>query len=192
MHVPARSLCQPVADQRRLMGCVIVHDEMDVQIVGNSGFDLIEKLAELCGPMVSIALADDPASCDIEGGPLRSAYPRSCAVHRIAARHAVRPSDLRRNVGATCRRSLHPVPALLLPPCSAGLPRRPAQSEPASLSPVPSCAAPPTTSAQTAPDRSGSKVSIVALPSPNLIACFRQNLAEQRESIMSRTSDSGH
>jgi hypothetical protein len=44
---------------------------MNVQIVGNSGFDLIEKLAELCGAMASIALADDPAGCDVEGGEQR-------------------------------------------------------------------------------------------------------------------------
>jgi hypothetical protein len=42
------------------VGCVIVHDEMKVQIVRNGGFDLIEKLAKLYGAMVSIALADLP------------------------------------------------------------------------------------------------------------------------------------
>src|SRR5258708_33768349 len=64
-------LCQPVADQWRLVGRVIVHDEMNVQIVWNGGFDLIEKLAELLGAMASIALADDPAGCDVEGGEQR-------------------------------------------------------------------------------------------------------------------------
>ena len=53
------------------MGCVIVHDEVDVQIVWNSGFDLIEKLAELFGAMAPITLADDPAGCDVEGGKQR-------------------------------------------------------------------------------------------------------------------------
>src|SRR5471030_1349357 len=53
------------------MGCVIVHDEMNVQIVWNSGFDLIEKLAELLSAMASIALADDPAGCDVEGSKQR-------------------------------------------------------------------------------------------------------------------------
>src|SRR6266446_9703209 len=71
MHMPAWPLCQPVAYQRRLVGCVIVHHEMNVQIVWNSGFDLIEKLAEFCGAMASIALADDPAGCDVEGGKQR-------------------------------------------------------------------------------------------------------------------------
>src|SRR3954447_6199622 len=44
---------------------------MNVQIVWNSGFDLIEKLAKLLGAMASIALADDPAGCDVEGGKQR-------------------------------------------------------------------------------------------------------------------------
>src|SRR6202167_6762948 len=71
MHVPARPLGKPVADQRRFVGCVIVHDEMNVQIVWNSGFDLVEKFAELLGAMASVALSDDPAGCDIEGGKQR-------------------------------------------------------------------------------------------------------------------------
>jgi hypothetical protein len=41
---------------------------MNVQLVRNRGFDLIEKLAELCGAMAPVTLADDPASCDVEGG----------------------------------------------------------------------------------------------------------------------------
>src|SRR5258708_573152 len=76
MHMPARPLCQPVADQRRLGGCVIVHDEVDVQIFGNSGFDLIEKFAELSGAMASVAFANDPAGCDVEGGGQRLCLPQ--------------------------------------------------------------------------------------------------------------------
>src|SRR5260370_17066008 len=53
------------------MVCVIVHEEMNVQTVWNSGFDLIEKLAELFGAMAPVTLADDPAGCDVEGGKQR-------------------------------------------------------------------------------------------------------------------------
>src|SRR5882724_12466129 len=53
------------------MGCVIVHDEMNLQTVWNSGFDLIEKLAELFGAMAAVTLADDPSGCDVEGGKQR-------------------------------------------------------------------------------------------------------------------------
>jgi hypothetical protein len=41
------------------------------EIVWNSGFDLVEKFAELYGAMASIALADDPAGCDVERGKQR-------------------------------------------------------------------------------------------------------------------------
>src|ERR1035437_9139704 len=104
MHVPARPLCQPVADQLRLVGWVIVHDEMNVQIVWNSGFDLIEKLAELYGAMASIALADDPAGCDVQGGKQRGdavAFVVVTTTHRLARSHgqhglaAVQRLDLR-------------------------------------------------------------------------------------------------
>src|SRR5260370_38117163 len=71
MHMPARPLGHPVADQWRLMGCVIVHDAMNVQTVWNSGFDLIEKLTELFGAMAPVTLADDPAGCDVQGGKPR-------------------------------------------------------------------------------------------------------------------------
>src|ERR1700688_1674442 len=86
------------------MGCVIVHDEMDVQIIWNSGFDLIEKLAELFGAMAPVTLADDPAGCDVEGGKQRCGavalvvvatarrLARSYGQHRLAA---VQRLDLR-------------------------------------------------------------------------------------------------
>src|ERR1700693_3389046 len=55
---------------------------MNVQIVWNSGFDLIEKLAKLLGTMASIALADDPSGCDVESGKTamwcRGACNRDC------------------------------------------------------------------------------------------------------------------
>ncbi len=41
---------------------------MNIQFVRNGGFDLIKKLAELCGAMAPVTLADNPASCDVEGG----------------------------------------------------------------------------------------------------------------------------
>ena len=44
MDVPARSFGQPVTDQRRLMGCLIVLDETNVQIIRHGGFDLIRNL----------------------------------------------------------------------------------------------------------------------------------------------------
>ena len=66
--MPARSLEQPVADQRGLVGGVVVHDKLDVEIVGDVGFDPIEELAELGGAVPSVALADDTAGGDVQRG----------------------------------------------------------------------------------------------------------------------------
>jgi hypothetical protein len=61
MHMPARPFGEPVADQRRLVGGVIVHDEMDVEFARHCGLDLIQELAELGGAMATVALADNLA-----------------------------------------------------------------------------------------------------------------------------------
>jgi hypothetical protein len=53
------------------VGGVFVRDEVDVEIVGDIGLDLIEELAELGGAMTAIAFADDAAGGDVEGGKQR-------------------------------------------------------------------------------------------------------------------------
>src|SRR5260370_7756406 len=74
---------------------------MNVQTVWNSGFDLIEKLAELFGAMAPVTLADDPASCDVEGGKQRCGAVALVVVttaRRLARSHglaAVQRLDLR-------------------------------------------------------------------------------------------------
>ena len=49
MHMPARSAYEPIADQRRLVGCVIVDDQVHVEIGRYGGLDLVEEFAELDG-----------------------------------------------------------------------------------------------------------------------------------------------
>jgi hypothetical protein len=66
MHVPAWTLCQPVADQRGLVRGIVVPVQMHVEIARHAGFDLIEKLAEFLCPMTRIALADHLVGGDIE------------------------------------------------------------------------------------------------------------------------------
>ena len=66
------SLIQADANKQLGQGlALLARHEMNIQIVRNSGFDLIEKLAELGGAMASIALADDASDCDVEGGEQR-------------------------------------------------------------------------------------------------------------------------
>src|SRR3954462_3636459 len=97
MHMPARPLRQPIADQRGLVGGIVVPDQMHVEIARHAGFDLIEELAEFLCPMARLALADHRAGGDIERGeqrgrampgivvaaPLRLAGPHR--KHRLAA-----------------------------------------------------------------------------------------------------------
>jgi hypothetical protein len=69
--VPARPLGEPAADQRDLMGGVVVHDQMDVEPLRHVGFDLVEELAELGRTMAGEALSDHLAGGDVEGGEQR-------------------------------------------------------------------------------------------------------------------------
>lgn len=54
------------------MGGVIIHDQMDVEIGRDIGFDLFKELAELGRPVAGIAFADHLAGRDIESGEQRS------------------------------------------------------------------------------------------------------------------------
>ena len=47
MHVEPRSLGQPLPDDRRFVGAVVVEDEMNIQIGRYLGLDGIQKSAEL-------------------------------------------------------------------------------------------------------------------------------------------------
>ena len=64
----ARMTDQPALDGRRFMGGVVVHHQMHVQVRRHVGFDGVEELAELDGPMAALELADDLAGFGIERG----------------------------------------------------------------------------------------------------------------------------
>src|SRR4051794_8338147 len=72
MDVPARSFCQPVADQRRLVRGVVIPDQVGIEAVRDALLDLIEEFTELLRAMAAIALPNHMASCDVEGGKERS------------------------------------------------------------------------------------------------------------------------
>ncbi len=69
--MPTRSFGQPFPDQRRLVRCIVIHDEMDVELARHSGLDLVQELAELCGTVPSVALANNPSGRNVEGGEQR-------------------------------------------------------------------------------------------------------------------------
>ena len=108
-RVEARAPIEPVSDQRSLMGCVIVDDQMHVEVGWYGGFDLIEELAEFDGTMAGITLADHPAGSDVESGEQRCgamtlvvmATPcRLAGTHRQHGLAAVERLDLRLLVDA--------------------------------------------------------------------------------------------
>ena len=103
MDVPARALGQPVADRLGLVGGVVVHDQMDIEVGRHAGLDLVEELPELAGAVLRVATADHRAGGDVQrreerggavpgvvvGAPLRLARP-----HRQQRLGAVERLDL--------------------------------------------------------------------------------------------------
>src|ERR1700720_796685 len=67
-----RTAGEPRLDLGRLMGGIVVHDDMDVEAFGYVCVDLLEEVQELGRPMSLVALADDEARCDIERCEQRS------------------------------------------------------------------------------------------------------------------------
>ena len=58
---------QPRLDRGGFVGRVVVHDDMDVEVLGDAGINLLEEVEELPGSMPPVALADDEAGGDVEG-----------------------------------------------------------------------------------------------------------------------------
>src|SRR6201981_1489056 len=58
VRVKAGPLGKPVPDRRSLVGAVVVHDDMDVEIRREVGFHVIDELAGLHRAMPAIGLGD--------------------------------------------------------------------------------------------------------------------------------------
>ena len=59
VHMEPGPFREPVPDERRLVSAVVVHDEMNLQVLRDLGFDGVEKFAELDRPMPAVHFADD-------------------------------------------------------------------------------------------------------------------------------------
>jgi hypothetical protein len=59
VHMEARAFGQPVLNQLRFMGAIIVQDEVNIQLVRHILLDSVEEVAELFGAMPLLVLADD-------------------------------------------------------------------------------------------------------------------------------------
>lgn len=64
----ANALAAPARPDRcGFVSGVVVHDDVDVQPLGDAPVDLLQEVEELSSPVAAIALANDAAGGDIEG-----------------------------------------------------------------------------------------------------------------------------
>ena len=68
MNMIMRPAGEPSPDLGGFVGGIVVHDDMDVEPFGQLSLDLLEEDQELGHPVATVALADDEARGDIEGG----------------------------------------------------------------------------------------------------------------------------
>src|ERR1700745_862212 len=71
VRVKAGPLGKPVPDRRSLVGAVVVHDDMDVEIRREFGSRVIEELAELHRAMPAMGLADNVGGLDLQSSKQR-------------------------------------------------------------------------------------------------------------------------
>src|SRR4029077_10753438 len=76
---------QPGFDNSRFVSGVIVHDDTNVETLGNAHVDLLQEVQELRSSMTLVAFADHKAGSDIEG-----CEQRRCAVADIRVSPALR------------------------------------------------------------------------------------------------------
>ena len=71
VEVIARPFGKPCFDRRRLVGGIIVHDQMDIEIGRYGGVDGVEETAKLSCAVAPVAAAEHPASGNVECGEQR-------------------------------------------------------------------------------------------------------------------------
>jgi hypothetical protein len=69
--MPVRAFGEPIADQFGLVARSIVHDDMNVEIVGHIALDRVEEAAELGRTMTRHASADDGSGLHVQCGKQR-------------------------------------------------------------------------------------------------------------------------
>src|SRR6266446_10162024 len=71
VDVEARPLGEPVTDDRGLVGAVVVHDHVDVQVRGDVVLDGVQEAAELDRTVTAVDLAENLSGLDVEGSEER-------------------------------------------------------------------------------------------------------------------------
>jgi hypothetical protein len=54
VDMPSRPLVQPVAERLGLVAGVVVHHQVNVEVAGHAGLDLVEEASELAGAVLSV------------------------------------------------------------------------------------------------------------------------------------------
>ena len=83
VDVVAGPVGQPALDAGMLVGGMVVDDEVDVEVRGHVGIDVLEEAQELLVARARPALGEDPAGGDVQGGEEGGG-----AVADVAVRHA--------------------------------------------------------------------------------------------------------
>ena len=68
VNVPMRAPGKPILDFRRLVGAVVVHDQMHVQPLRNTGLNRSKELQEFLMAVLPVAFPDDFARGDVQCG----------------------------------------------------------------------------------------------------------------------------
>ena len=66
MHMIVRPPRQPCPDCCRFVGRLIVHDDVDIEILGDLSVDLFNEVQKFGGPMPLVTFADDKPGGDVE------------------------------------------------------------------------------------------------------------------------------
>lgn len=66
MEVEPWPFGEPDTDERRLVGPVVVHDDVHVELGAHALLDAVEELAELDGPVAAVSVGDYGAGLDVE------------------------------------------------------------------------------------------------------------------------------
>ena len=63
-----RPASEPRLDLRRLVGGIVIHDDMDIEPFGDLSIDFFEEVQEFGRPVTLVAFADDEPRGNIERG----------------------------------------------------------------------------------------------------------------------------
>jgi hypothetical protein len=72
VQMKARPTREPGLHSRMFVRAVVIGDQVHVELFGNTAFNVTQKAQELLMPMPRLALSNDTAIGDIEGGKQRS------------------------------------------------------------------------------------------------------------------------